>query len=98
VRLREFAPGAEIHIERVAVTPAQIEALGLPTRPTKRSDSRAGSFEGRSVEVDAIPPRQLRQLVRAAIEQHVDDTALRVVKVAEESERATLRWIAEEAA
>jgi hypothetical protein len=35
--LRKFAPGAEIHFERVAVTKEQITALNLPTRPTKKS-------------------------------------------------------------
>jgi hypothetical protein len=34
--LREFAPDAEIHFERVAVTRKQIGELNLPTRPTKR--------------------------------------------------------------
>src|SRR5262249_6885928 len=33
--LREMAPAAEIHFERLAVTPEQIEAWRLPTRPTK---------------------------------------------------------------
>ena len=34
-RLREFAPRAEIHFERVAVTPQQITMFNLATRPTK---------------------------------------------------------------
>jgi hypothetical protein len=34
-RLREFAPNAEIHFERVAVTRKQIVDWSLPTRPTK---------------------------------------------------------------
>lgn len=58
--LREFAPGAEIHFERVAVTQEQIELLKLPTRPTKVTDSRCKNFDGESVEVDAIPPTLLR--------------------------------------
>src|SRR5262249_13758807 len=58
-RLRQFAPEAQIHFARVAVTPEQINELQLPTRPTKKTDSRSRSFDGESVEVDAIPPRQL---------------------------------------
>ena len=42
--LRELAPDAEIIFERIAVTPEQIEEWGLPTRPTKASDSRAKGF------------------------------------------------------
>jgi hypothetical protein len=48
---------------RVAVNPEQIEEFDLPTRPTKKTDSRAKTFEGESVEVDAIPPARLRQMV-----------------------------------
>ena len=38
-------------LRRLAVTEEQIEEWSLPTRPTKRSDSRARSF-GSSVSVD----------------------------------------------
>jgi hypothetical protein len=53
--LRELAPDAEIHFERLAVTPEQIERWNFPTRPTKQSDSRAKGFGDISVELDAIP-------------------------------------------
>jgi len=89
-RLRQFAPAAEIHFERLAVTPNQIDAWQLPTRPTKRSDSRSKGFEGGSIEVDAIPPAQLRALARAHIERHIDQRALDVLRVAEREER---RWL-----
>ena len=89
-RLREFAPEAEIHFERVAVTGEQIARWSLPTRPTKKTDSRSRSFRGDSAEVDAIPPRQLRTLASSCIDQHVDDRALRATLAAEESEREAL--------
>src|SRR5262249_28588791 len=60
--IRQFAPNADITFERVAVNPDQIEGMGLPTRPTKASDSRSKGFEGESVEVDAISPDDLRRL------------------------------------
>ena len=72
------------------MTPEQISAWSLPTRPTKRTDTRSRNFDGGSVEVDAIPPAQLRQLVREAIEQNIDRRALRVLMAAEESEREML--------
>jgi hypothetical protein len=68
--LREFAPAAEIHFERVAVTPEQIARWNLPTRPTKQTDSRSKDFDGESVEVDAIPPQELRTLAEACITMH----------------------------
>jgi hypothetical protein len=86
-RLCELAPGAEIHFERVAVRPEQVAAWGLPTRPTKKTDSRSKAFRGESVEVDAIPPARLRELVRGCIQRHVDRRALEVLRAAERSER-----------
>jgi hypothetical protein len=70
--LREFAPEASISFERIAVTEAQIDDMSLPSRPTKSSDPRAEKFDGDSVELDAIPPDDLRDLVRETIEQHID--------------------------
>jgi len=54
----------QIHFERIAVTPQQIEKWKLPTRPTKTSDSRARNFvdedgeQRPSVELDAIEAGQ----------------------------------------
>jgi hypothetical protein len=93
-RLREFAPGAELQFDTVAVTPEQIERLDLPTRPTKKSDSRSKGFEGESVEVDAIPPRTLRQIARRCITGHVDDGAYEQMMAAEREEREVLTTIA----
>jgi len=91
--LRAFAPEAEIHFERVAVTLQQIKEYDLPTRPTKKSDSRSKSFEGESVEVDAIPPTELRNLVRQHITAHINDRSLRSLRMVEDMERDTLAGI-----
>ena len=85
--LRELAPEAEIFFERIAVTPEQINEWDLPTRPTKASDTRSKGFGDISVELDAIEPNQLRQLVQDAIEQHLPADQFEVLKAAEESER-----------
>ena len=93
MRLREFAPEAEIIFERLAVLPWQIEEWSLETRPTKRTDTRAKGFEGESVEAEAIAPEFLRDLCRRALYQHIPEDALRIHKVAEDSERALLwQW------
>jgi len=93
--LREQAPRASITFELIAVTEEQIIAMDLLTRPTKKSDSRSGKFRGESVEVDAIPPDRLLQLVEAHILQHLDaDRHNRLVDI-EEAERETLaRFVA----
>jgi hypothetical protein len=92
-KLRRYAPGAEIHFSRPAVTREQVEAWSLPSRPTKTTDTRARKFVGTSVELDAVPVQKLRGLVRECIEQHVDQEQLAILRVAEASERETLtRW------
>jgi hypothetical protein len=93
-KFRRYAPGAEIHFERPAVTREQVTEWNLPTRPTKMSDTRAKKFNSStSVELDAIPASRLRELVRGCIERHVDQEQLAVLRAAEESERQTLgKW------
>jgi hypothetical protein len=88
--LRELAPTAEKHFERVAVTLEQILAWDLPTRPTKQSDSRAKGFGSESVELDAIDPHRLRGLAEAVIERHLSPHEYRVLMAAEESERQVI--------
>ena len=88
--LREFAPDAEIYFERIAVTPEQIENWGLPTRPTKKSDSRAKRFKGESVESDAIPAKTLKELVANCIERHIDIESLNNTRKVEDAERQSL--------
>ena len=91
--LREMAPEAEIHFERLAVTPDQISVWRLPTRPTKTTDSRAKDFGAISVELDAIPPNYLRALVQNAIEEHLPPEQYAVLKTAEESEQKLINGL-----
>jgi hypothetical protein len=93
-RLGELAPWAEIHFVKVAVTADQIGEYNLPTRPTKKTDTRSKGFVGESVEVDAIPPADLRALVRDCIEAHVDRHQLDVLLAVEAEERRVLQEMA----
>jgi hypothetical protein len=88
--LRELAPDADIYFERLAVTPEQIDVWRLPSRPTKQTDSREKGFGDISVELDAISPDNLRDLVQMAIEQHLPPEQFKVLKIAEESERQAI--------
>jgi hypothetical protein len=88
--LRDLAPDAEIHFERIAVTPEQIEEYDLPTRPTKQTDARAKNFGDISVELDAFTPDDLRALVLEVIERHMPEEQYEVLKEAEASEREML--------
>jgi hypothetical protein len=85
--LRDLAPDAEIHFKRIGVTLDQISEWSLPSRLTKTSDTRSKNFIGESVELDAIPPDELRFLVRHWIERHLPRHQFEVLKAAEQSER-----------
>jgi hypothetical protein len=89
------APFSAITVERLAVNREQIERWSLPTRPTKTSDTRARRFRQAhgtdSVELDAIPPDELRQLVKNAIDSHMEPWRLRQFRMVEREERETLR-------
>ena len=97
-RLREFIQelgGTECNdcftFERVAVNHEQIESMGLPTRPTKKSDSRSKNFGHEvSVEVDAIDPDTLRDMIRNCITPHIDEDELDRLMAIEQMERQTL--------
>lgn len=90
----QLGDGPVVEFTRLAVTPEQITQHQLPTRPTKSTDTRAAGFAGGSVEVDALPPTVLREIVRDAITQHIDQEALRLTRMAEQNERELLERIA----
>jgi hypothetical protein len=79
----------DLDFRRIAITPEQIEAYDLPTKPRKASDRRASHVES-TVEAEAMPAHTMRELLREEIEALLPDDALEVAKVAEQSER---EWI-----
>jgi len=86
-------------VRRIALTEKQIRQYRLPTRPTKREgNNHARDFEGRSVELDALPSRTLRQLVTDCIELHITPDQLSILRTAEESERDFITQFADQAA
>jgi hypothetical protein len=94
--LPQHAPGVPIHVERLAVTEGQIERWSLPTRPAKKDDPDKNKWGSKPcVELDAIDPARLTQLVEEAIESHVDAHAWSVQQVVEREEREGLLALAE---
>lgn len=97
-KLRGFAC-APITFYRLGVNHRQIAELELPTRETKRTDSRVRLFEAEfgvgapSCELDAMPPDVLRELVRDAIEAHLPDGWLDQIENEEDIARQTLARI-----
>ncbi len=88
--LEEYSGDARIIFQRMAVTHDQVEELNLPTRPTKKSDSRAKTWEGDSVELDAIPAHALKDLVRECIQKHIPDGVQDHLRIVEQNEREAL--------
>jgi hypothetical protein len=78
-----------------------IELQATGTTPKKRewrdAEGEHHAFYGQAVEAEAITPGVMRSRVEAAITDHVDHNALRLLRIAEESERAGLLRIAGEA-
>jgi hypothetical protein len=100
-RLNEFCEKYDCAfptVERIALTPEQIRRYRLPSRPTKREGNRhADSFQGRSTELDALPNRLLRELVRNCIERHISPAQVAILRKAEDSERTLIEQLAKRA-
>ena len=65
--------GGDATFTRLAVTPEQMVAYGLPTAPPKASDNRA--FEGQTCQAEALAPDVLANILRTAIRQRLDRRA-----------------------
>ena len=84
--------GGELTVTRLAVTPSQIEQMGLPTSPRKSTDKR--EFYGETTQAEAIPPRVLRQIVQSAIQERIDDDIFSDIKKEEQPLRdQILNWV-----
>ena len=86
--------GVEVKLTRACVTPAQIREHKLPTRPVKKSDTRAGGWKGGCVEIDTMPPAVLKSIVRDCITRHIDPHQWSQTQAIENAERETLRSLA----
>lgn len=93
VRLREF--GAEVEVEKVALTMAQIKRFKPPPNPAKSTDSRYEAYAAehgtQSWEVDALPPDVLSRLITQAFDALIDASLVNEIKEREEVMRDKLR-------
>jgi len=85
--------GAEPTFTRLAVTPEQIKAFGLPTAPPKPTDRR--SFDGQTVQAEALPPDVLTEIVTLAIQTRQDGDAFAEILTKQTDARARLLGILE---
>jgi hypothetical protein len=99
--LSRFTDGVPVHVHKLALTAEQVREWGLPTRPAKKSDKRSAKFVEEhgdvSVELDAVPPNDLRRLVDEAIAQHMAESTLEAFKAIEAEEQQMARILLEDA-
>ena len=81
----------QISVVKLALTMDQVDTYQPPPNPTKLTDSRARKFVMEhgyeSWEVDALPPRTLRQIIEVAIEECIDMDMYRAVLSRESAAR-----------
>jgi hypothetical protein len=96
-KLKRFAEerGVFVRFETIAITPEQIERFNLPTREPKRVSAADKNWpHDFACELDAMEPDTLRDLVERVINAHLPQSELKILKVAEASEREFIRaWV-----
>ena len=83
-----------ITVSRVALHWDQVQQYRLPPNPAKQTDSRYAAYVAKygpaCWEVDALPPDVLQDMVRAAIEAHLDSELMDAVIRQENVDKARL--------
>ena len=80
--------GGRVEFQRLAVTLDQVVELNLPTAPAKETDRR--SFDGETVQCEAIPPDELARILERAIFDRFDPRGLQGVLSLEDEQRTKL--------
>ncbi|MBS7610561.1 hypothetical protein KEJ19_08455 [Candidatus Bathyarchaeota archaeon] len=74
-RLYKYYNG-DFKVKRISLTIDQVKKYGLVPNPTKRADARSpkyiAQYGDECWELDAIPPNELRAIIKDSIEAHID--------------------------
>jgi len=80
--------GVPIEVRRIALTQDQITQMKLPSVPAKIADTRTKNWEGTGVvELDAVEPNTLVEMVEYVIKDHFDTDLYSELKKKEATER-----------
>jgi len=79
----------ELEIKRIALTEKQIKRYKLPTRPNKKTG------ESTDVDLDAMRPSELRQLLDKAISLYIPQDLVSEVREREKAHKRQLRKLAD---
>jgi hypothetical protein len=83
--------GVPVQFRLLGLTHDQVIGRGLPTRPAKVKTAADCTWPyDFAAELDALPPDDLREMVREAIEEHLPEAELLQLKRIEAEERLTL--------
>lgn len=92
---RKRMPRLGLEVKKIALTPEQVEEYDPPPNPAKMTDSRAEEYVKKhgmsSWEVDALPPRVLRQIIEDELDEIIDQDLVNEIKAKEEADKNRLR-------
>ncbi len=98
-RLDMFTDYGPVIVDRIALTPKQIDKYNPPPNPAKLTDSRASGYIKQhgyeSWELDALSPKVLDKLIRKHVGYYVDEDLMNKAIERQENEREILKDLAD---
>ena len=93
-RLERYGAG-RVEIEKIALTKDRIETYNLPPAPTKKTDIRSTKFIEEHgdmvVELDALEPPILQDMIGSAIQRHINVDVWNSIVEKSDLERAEIK-------
>lgn len=90
--------GADVRVERIALTMEQIEKFNPPPNPAKLTDARASGYISRfgreSWELDALEPSVIQDLIEEKVFEYLDYALFQQVGFREHSDKQNIEKIA----
>lgn len=86
--------GVDVPVKRIALMEHQVKEWSLPPAPTKSSDTRSAKWDGLGqVELDAVEPKKIVELLNGAISDVFDETLFAELKEQQEDETKQFKKI-----
>ena len=83
---------ADVEVRRFALFEEQVREWNLPPAPVKLTDTRTANWDGiGQVELDAVKPEKLKEMLQEAIDSVFDYDLLEELRETEKRERVTFR-------
>lgn len=82
-----------VAFERIALTAEQVLQYDLPTAPAKATDSRSKDWTGGTCQLEALPPDVIADILKNAIEHHLDLVQVGIDQEREEQDRREIHTL-----